>query len=71
MQDELEALRNEITKKNRDQLDMMYNLDMDNFSDDTRAYFQTHINGNEAKWKAYAEWKTATSKSIATIGERI
>lgn len=71
MQDELEALRNEITKKNRDQLDMMYNLDMDNFSDDTRAYFQTHINGNEAKWKAYAEWKTATSKSIATIEGRV
>lgn len=71
MQDELEALRNEITKKNRDQFDMMYNLDMDNFSDDTRAYFQTHINGNEAKWKAYAEWKTATSKSIATIEGRV
>lgn len=71
MQDELEALRNEITKKNRDQLDMMYNLDMDNFSDDTRAYFQTHISGNEAKWKAYAEWKTATSKSIATIEGRV
>ena len=71
MQEELEGLRNEMAKKNRDQLDMMYNLDMDNFSDDTRAYFQTHINGNEAKWKAYAEWKTATSKSIATIEGRV
>lgn len=71
MQDELEALRNEITKKNRDQLDMMYNLDMDNFSDDTQAYFRTNINGNEAKWKAYSEWKTATSKSIATIEGRV
>ena len=71
MQEELEGLRNEIAKKNRDQLDMMYNLDMDNFSDDTRAYFQTHIDGNEAKWKEYAEWKTATSKSIATIEGRV
>ena len=71
MQEELEGLRNEMAKKNRDQLDMMYNLDMDNFSDDTRAYFQTHINGNEAKWKEYAEWKTATSKSIATIEGRV
>ena len=71
MQEELEGLRNEMAKKNRDQLDMMYNLDMDNFSDDTRAYFQTHINGNEAKWKAYAEWKTDTSKSIATIEGRV
>ena len=71
MQEELEGLRNEMAKKNRDQLDMMYNLDMDNFSGDTRAYFQTHINGNEAKWKEYAEWKTATSKSIATIEGRV
>ena len=71
MQEELEGLRNEMAKKNRDQLDMMYNLDMDNFSDDTRAYFQTHINGNEAKWKEYAEWKTSTSKSIATIEGRV
>ena len=71
MQEELEGLRNEMAKKNRDQLDMMYNLDMDNFSEDTRAYFQTNINGNEAKWKAYAEWKTATSKSIATIEGRV
>lgn len=71
MQEELEGLRNEMAKKNRDQLDMMYNLDFDNFSEDTQAYFQTHINGNEAKWKAYAEWKTATSKSIATIEGRV
>lgn len=71
MQEELEGLRNEMAKKNRDQLDMMYNLDMDNFSEDTRAYFQTNINGNEAKWKAYAEWKTATSESIATIEGRV
>ena len=85
MQDELEALRNEITKKNRDQLDMMYNLDMDNFSDDMKAlfkqwsdgsndaktYFQTYINSNEAKWQAYSEWKTATSASISTIEGRV
>lgn len=85
MQDELEALRNEITKKNRDQLDMMYNLDMDNFSDSTKAlfkkwsdgsneamtYFQTYIKGNEAKWEAYAEWQTSTSKSISAIEGRV
>lgn len=85
MQDELEALRNEITKKNRDQLDMMYNLDMDNFSDSTKAlfkkwsdgsneamtYFQTYIDSNEAKWDAYAEWKTSTSNSISAIEGRV
>lgn len=85
MQDELEALRNEIAKKNRDQLDMMYNLDMDNFSDDTKAlfkqwsdgandvktYFQTYINSNEAKWTAYSEWKTSTSTSIASLEGRV
>lgn len=85
MQDELEALRNEITKKNRDQLDMMYNLDMDNFSDDMKAlfkqwsdgsndaktYFQTYINSNEAKWQAYSEWKTSTSNSLASMEGRV
>lgn len=85
MQDELEALRNEITKKNRDQLDMMYNLDMDNFSDDTKAlfkqwsdgandvktYFQTYIDSNEAKWTAYSEWKTSTSTSLASLEGRV
>lgn len=85
MQDELETLRNEITKKNRDQLDMMYNLDMDNFSDDTKAlfkqwsdgandvktYFQTYINSNEAKWTAYSEWKTSTSTSLASLEGRV
>lgn len=85
MQDELEALRNEITKKNRDRLDMMYNLDMDNFSDDTKAlfkqwsdganeaktYFQTYIDSNEAKWTAYSEWKTSTSTSLASLEGRV
>lgn len=85
MQDELEALRNEITKKNRDQLDMMYNLDMDNFSEDTKAlfkqwsdgandvktYFQTYIDSNEAKWTAYSEWKTSTSTSLASLEGRV
>ena len=85
MQDELEALRNEITKKNRDQLDMMNNLDMDNFSDDTKAlfkkwsdgandaktYFQTYIKDNEAKWQAYSEWKKTTSTSISSIEGRV
>lgn len=81
----MEALRNEITKKNRDQLDMMYNLDMDNFSEDTKAlfkqwsdgandvktYFQTYIDSNEAKWTAYSEWKTSTSTSLASLEGRV
>ena len=85
MQEELERLRNEIAKKNRDQLDMMYNLDFDNFSEDTQAlfkkwsdgtteamaYFKAYADANESKWEAYAEWKTATSKSIATIEGRV
>lgn len=85
MQDDLEALRNEMAKKNRDQLDMMYNLDMDNFSEDTKAlfkkwangseeaitYFQTYINGNEAKWQSYAQWKTQTSESVASLEGRV
>ena len=77
MQDELEALRNEITKKNRDQLDMMYNLDMDNFSEDAQsmfkkmgnamAGFEAYVDENEAKWTSLASWKNNTTQSIATV----
>nr|DAT29925.1 MAG TPA: hypothetical protein [Caudoviricetes sp.] len=85
MQEELEGLRNEMAKKNRDQLDMMYNLDFDNFSEDTQAlfqkwsdgtteamaYFKAYANANEAKWEAYAEWKNDTTDSIASITGRV
>lgn len=85
MQEELEGLRNEIAKKNRDQLDMMYNLDFDNFSEDTQAlfqkwsdgtteamaYFKAYANANESKWEAYAKWKDDTIDSIASITGRV
>lgn len=81
MQEELEGLRNEIAKKNRDQLDMMYNLDFDNFSEDTQAlfqkwsdgtteamaYFKAYATENESRWTAYAKWRDDTTKSIATV----
>lgn len=85
MQEELEKLRNEIAKKNRDQLDMMYNLDFDNFSEDTQAlfkkwsdgtteamaYFKAYADANESKWEAYAQWKDDTTDSIASITGRV
>ena len=85
MQEELEGLRNEIAKKNRNQLDMMYNLDFDNFSEDTQAlfkkwsdgtteamaYFKAYADANEAKWEAYAQWKDDTTNSIASITGRV
>lgn len=85
MQEELEWLRNEMAKKNRDQLDMMYNLDFDNFSEDTQAlfkkwsdgtteamaYFKAYADANESKWEAYAEWKNDTTDSIASITGRV
>lgn len=85
MQEELERLRNEMAKKNRDQLDMMYNLDFDNFSEDTQAlfkkwsdgtteamaYFQAYADANESKWEAYAQWKNDTTDSIASITGRV
>lgn len=85
MQEELEGLRNEIAKKNRDQLDMMYNLDFENFSEDTQAlfkkwsngtteamaYFKAYADANEAKWESYAEWKNDTTDSIASITGRV
>lgn len=57
MQEELEGLRNEIAKKNRDQLDMMYNLDFDNFSEDTQALFK--------------KWSDGTTEAIASITVRV
>ena len=85
MQEELEGLRNEIAKKNRNQLDMMYNLDFDNFSEDTQAlfkkwsdgtteamaYFKAYADANESKWEAYAQWKDDTTNSIASITGRV
>ena len=85
IQEELEGLRNEIAKKNRDQLDMMYNLDFDNFSEDTQAlfkkwsdgtteamaYFKAYADANESKWEAYAQWKNDTTDSIASITGRV
>lgn len=85
MQEELEGMRNEIAKKNRDQLDMMYNLDFDNFSEDTQAlfkkwsdgtteamaYFKAYADANESKWEAYAQWKDDTTDSIASITGRV
>ena len=85
MQEELEGLRNEMAKKNRDQLDMMYKLDFDNFSEDTQAlfkkwsdgtteamaYFKAYADANESKWEAYAQWKDDTTNSIASITGRV
>ena len=85
MQEELEGLRNEIAKKNRDQLDMMYNRDFDNVSEDTQAlvkkwsdgtteamaYFKAYADANESKWEAYAQWKDDTTNSIASITGRV
>ena len=85
MQEELERLRNEMAKKNREQLDMMYNLDFDNFSEDTQAlfkkwsdgtteamaYFKAYADANESKWEAYAQWKDDTTNSIASITGRV
>ena len=85
MQEELEGLRNEMAKKNRNQLDMMYNLDFDNFSEDTQAlfkkwsdgtteamaYFKAYADANESKWEAYAQWKDDTTNSIASITGRV
>ena len=85
MQEELEGLRNEMAKKNRNQLDMMYNLDFDNFSEYTQAlfkklsdgtteamaYFKAYADANESKWEAYAQWKDDTTNSIASITGRV
>ena len=84
MQEELEGLRNEMAKKNRDQLDMMYNLDFDNFSEDTQALFKKwsdgtteaiasitgRVSANESSISSLASWKSNTAeKAISSIAE--
>jgi len=70
-----------MAKQNRDNLDAMYNIDMDNMSSSMRRLFQSYDDGitkaqaeiktwadaQEAGFKAIAEWQGETTKSISSI----
>lgn len=45
LKDEIARMKDELAKKNRDQLDAMYNLDMDNLSSDMKRLFDSWTDG--------------------------
>lgn len=45
LRDEIERMKDELAKRNRDQLDAMYNLDLDNFSGDVKRLFASWTDG--------------------------
>lgn len=81
IEDTLAALKDILTKNNRDNLDAMYNIDMDNLSsslktllksyDDgitqAQADIQTWANAQEAGFEAVAEWQSGANTSITRI----
>ena len=75
------ALSDMLAKQNRDNLDAMYNIDMDNMSSSMRRLFQSYddgitkaqasieswANAQEAGFKAVAEWQNETNNSLSSI----
>lgn len=75
------ALSDMMAKQNRDNLDAMYNIDMDNMSSSMRRLFRSYDDGitkaqaeiktwadaQEAGFSAVAEWQDDTNNSISSI----
>lgn len=81
IEEAIRAFNDLLTKQNRDNLDAMYNIDMDNMSSSMRRLFQSYDDGitkanasietwakdTEAGFKEIAEWQSQTNKSISSI----
>lgn len=81
IEEAVKALQDSITKQNRDNLDAMYNIDMDNLSSSLRrllssysdgiteakASIDTWANAQEAGFSAIAQWQNETESSISAI----
>ena len=77
----VKALQDAIAKQNRDNLDAMYNIDMDNLSSslkkllasysdgitNAQSSIQTWANAQEAGFAAVAKWQNETESSIAAV----
>lgn len=66
LREEIESIKDQLAKKNRDQLDAMYNLDMDNFSGSLKRLFSSFGNAM-AEIKVLAEKDKAIIESIAKV----
>ncbi len=81
IEEAIAAFNDLLTKQNRDNLDAMYNIDMDNMSSSMRRLFQSYDDGitsakssidawaneMEAGFSAVAQWQNETTNSISSI----
>lgn len=81
IEDAIEEIKNSMIKSNRDNLDAMYNIDVDNLDVSFRRLLQSYSDGiveanasvvawadaTEAGFKAVAEWQDETNKSVADV----
>lgn len=74
IKEDIARIQDELIKQNRDNLDAMYNLDMDNFSSSFKKTFGNALaqieltaDDTKAQFEALAQWKTDTTNSIASI----
>ena len=81
LREDIERIKDENIKRNRDNLDAMYNIDMRNMSSSMKRLFaswsdgikkanasvETSASAYESAVKLIAEYKTETSKSIANV----
>lgn len=81
VKEDIQRIRDEMIKKNRDNLDAIYNIDMSNMSSDMRSLFAKWTDGissavagvkvvadaQQAQAEMYAQFKTEVSSSVASI----
>ena len=81
IEDAIEEIKNSMIKSNRDNLDAMYNIDVDNLDVSFRRLLQSYSDGiveanasieawanaTEAGFKAVAEWQDETNRSVAAV----
>ena len=85
LEEQIEKIRDEMTKQNRDNLDSMYNIDMDNMSETMQNLFQSFDNGiasaqaaiitladeTSAQFAAIANYQTENSAALASLTGRV
>lgn len=85
LEEQIEKIRDEMTKQNRDNLDSMYNIDMDNMSETMQNLFQSFDNGiasaqaaiatfadeTSAQFEAIAKYQTENSDALASLTGRV
>lgn len=85
LEEQIEKIRDEMTKQNRDNLDSMYNIDMENMSETMQNLFQSFDNGiasaqsaiatfadeTRAQFAAIADYKTENSEALASLTGRV